>query len=561
MSAPYNRIKDLVPLKEKGFPDLLRQLLSMCTPHGHERHIEKIIRDQPYVNNVIKDKSLGNIIIKVGESRSIFSCHMDIVGNVTSKNAKLGGVDAIHLLTPADTEANKTYKGFVYGAKIYTDAEGKRYYTPSTLGADDKLGVFIMLSMIKEKIPGIYIFHTGEEPGGKGSFFLSTNPVWKDLFKDKDRAIAFDRANYGDVIGWQRGGRCCSTKFGKALAKALNEHMPPRQLFKEDVTGSFTDTANYIKLVPECTNISVGYFHQHGVDECFDWYWLIDHLLPAILKVDYEKLPVERDPSKTYSSNYSGGYYDHGLNGAEKVAWKDVDKDTPFYKTPKWHPDLGWPKGASKEALFKGVEWYVNHGFFGKDKEDFLVSYVENLEIIDLLKDEVIAKKMQIEKLNLKLGITKPSENVADIEVHKRKVFIESMVKALENSTFSSNAMRIISDGYIKGATKFLAINVDKNTFKSFTKENLSKMNRLISMMSYLLSCRDNLPGEVSAIAVTEDDIIDELVMSAFAYIAANHSEPGFREEDLTKSIQHIQTLSDREKELKESQPKRVTVH
>ena len=56
--------------------------------------------------------------------------------------------------------------------------------------------------------------------------------------------------------------------------------------------GSFTDSANYTHLIAECTNVAVGYFDQHTAREKFDLEWLERHLIPALIKVDWDNLPV-----------------------------------------------------------------------------------------------------------------------------------------------------------------------------------------------------------------------------------------------------------------------------
>ncbi len=79
--------------------------------------------------------------------------------------------------------------------------------------------------------------------------------------------------------------------------------------------GSFTDSANYTTLIAECTNVSVGYFSQHTSRERFDLEWLERHLVPALLKVDWAGLPVEREatpsvdrfPSHRSNKTYFGG--------------------------------------------------------------------------------------------------------------------------------------------------------------------------------------------------------------------------------------------------------------
>ncbi|WP_218036652.1 M28 family peptidase [Sphingobium sp. EM0848] len=162
-----------------------------------------------------------------------------------------------------------------------------------SLGADDGAGVWIMLNMIAAGRPGLYLFHRGEERGCLGSQWIQRNNP--ELLKDIGAAIAFDRAGLGDVITHQSYGRTCSDAFAASLASAIND-LDRAFRYAPDNTGVFTDTNEYAGIIPECTNLSVGYYGQHGPRETLD----VDHcekLLAAMLEFDASLLVIERDPS------------------------------------------------------------------------------------------------------------------------------------------------------------------------------------------------------------------------------------------------------------------------
>ncbi len=157
------------------------------------------------------------------------------------------------------------------------------------LGADDGAGVWMLLQMIEEGIPGGYIFHTGEERGGIGA-----NATLKDhaaLLGRYEVALAFDRPRNNEVITHQGGLRCCSDKFADALIKALNLG------YEKSTKGTFTDTKVYRRVIPECVNLGVGYQNQHGPDEFLDYSHLLA-LRDAIFTVQWESLPVDRNPAE-----------------------------------------------------------------------------------------------------------------------------------------------------------------------------------------------------------------------------------------------------------------------
>lgn len=176
----------------------------------------------------------------------------------------------------------------------------------SVLGADDGTGIYIMLQMLTANVKGMFIFFRDEEIGGLGSeFFVKTSMAgYGSRFK---RAVAFDRKGDSEIITHQYGGRCCSDAFALALGKSLKSIDNTLDLRPSNL-GSFTDTANFVDWIPECTNIAVGYMNQHTCDEIQDLEYL-DRLIPALIKVDWERLPVERQVGQ-YEDDYDYGYYD-----------------------------------------------------------------------------------------------------------------------------------------------------------------------------------------------------------------------------------------------------------
>jgi hypothetical protein len=321
-------------------------------------------------------------------------------------------------MTPDTT--NPACVDMLYGAKLYYDKENKIQQLGCTLGADDKVGVFILLKMIEQNIPGLYLFHEGEEKGGIGSGKLALK---KDIFEGYKRAIAFDRANYGDVICFQRGSRCCSVEFGKDLADRLNVNMPPHEKFKGEVHGTFTDTANYTRLIPECTNISVGYFGQHSSNEHLDYLWLKSMLLPAILQTDFESLIIKRDPTVTESiHNHSGighSTYYYGWKKSkinpEDIAWATIKEDATYLELPDWKPEMGYIEEAHPKVLLKCIQNYFKRAAY-KDLEDVGEKYFSILEDLALANEELEELKCKIElakSLNLNPDINTKRELIS----------------------------------------------------------------------------------------------------------------------------------------------------
>lgn len=135
------------------------------------------------------------------------------------------------------------------------------------LGADDAAGCYVLIRMIEAGVPGRYVFFRGEEVGGIGSRFVAE--YRQDVLEGITAAIQFDRRGTNSIITEMACGPTCSEEFALALADALGmDHEP-------DPTGSFTDTAVLIGLVPECTNVSVGYEDEHSARETLDWDYVL----------------------------------------------------------------------------------------------------------------------------------------------------------------------------------------------------------------------------------------------------------------------------------------------
>lgn len=146
--------------------------------------------------------------------------------------------------------------------EYFVNAKGQR----DCLGADNAAGCYVLLQMIESGAPGLYVFFRGEERGGIGSEYVAK--YRPELFQRITSAIQFDRRGAGSVITHMFMGRTCSDAFADSLARALGMG------HKRDDTGSFTDTANLAGLVPECTNVSVGYDNEHGPREVLHWPYL-----------------------------------------------------------------------------------------------------------------------------------------------------------------------------------------------------------------------------------------------------------------------------------------------
>lgn len=211
----------------------------------------------------------GNYILTIGENpRHMFAAHSDTVHAI-------GGFQKIE------------YDGDL----IRLAPESKS----NCLGADCTSGVWLILQMVRANVPGVYAIFAGEEIGCQGSrAYAKAN---RDKMHGIQSVISFDRKAYESIITFQSSGRTCSDEFAKDLAAIIGLDMKP------DPTGSYTDSNEFADFVPECTNVSVGYFSQHTAKESQDWPFL-ESLAGRLISADWDSLKAYRDPSEIEFRSY-----------------------------------------------------------------------------------------------------------------------------------------------------------------------------------------------------------------------------------------------------------------
>lgn len=291
---------------------LLQDMLSFMRPHG-----TKVERNwvEKYIVEALKHDGFApfydkfdNVHLDIKhedgtEAEIMWSSHTDTVHNNQGEQTVIYRPHHQTFALPQDSKSN-------------------------CLGADDTTGVWIMLAMIRAKVPGHYIFHYGEERGGIGSGKLSRYWEKEKLEHGFKYAIAFDRMGYGDVITSQ-GGTTASDEFAKLLATFLPEHYSP-------CSGVFTDTANYAELIAECTNLSVGYYFQHTHHE-------VQHVptalrlvraltKPSVVNGDFHRaLVATRKPGPRYRSYTPTTRYTGPQRGWEGYGFEDYYGDWGSY--------------------------------------------------------------------------------------------------------------------------------------------------------------------------------------------------------------------------------------
>jgi len=196
------------------------------------------------------------------------------------------------------------------------------------LGADDGAGVVLLTTMAEHGVPGYYLWTSEEEHGCIGSnAVLKAEP---ELFKRFQRCICFDRKGTEDIITHQLGTPTCSSEFAKDLADLLCLGHRPSS------AGMYTDSNTFSEVIPECTNVAVGYTHAHTTNETLDLQYL-ERLTVEVLKAadDFDLLKTKRIPDTKPTFKYWGGF-----TPEEREAWGNYRLNT---ETPREElMDLCW---------------------------------------------------------------------------------------------------------------------------------------------------------------------------------------------------------------------------
>ena len=311
----------------------LARALSMMRPHNSEGTrrmtdwLEENAKRIPHVK--IHRDEVGNLHIDariLTTNRTLFTAHVDTVHRKEGPN-----------------KIRKTHTHW------YADG--------APLGADDGAGCAMLMHLLYSGVAAYYLFTQGEECGGIGARHVALDTT---LLSEFDRAIAFDRRGIDSVITHQGWGRTASDSFAQALSDALN--VDERLMYLPDDTGVYTDTAEFIDVIPECTNISVGYQYEHTDKESLD----IVHfqaLAERVVNINWDSLPTDRDPTvrETYAdkwSDYYGGDYGKSwMTGGKATSVNSLSSAAWLLDDDDW--ELEGVRDAIYDAMAGNKQWLI----------------------------------------------------------------------------------------------------------------------------------------------------------------------------------------------------------
>lgn len=270
--------------------------------------------------------------------------HVDARENTSHRTLFVAHVDTVH----KEQGANKIRK-----------TKSKWYADGAPLGADDGAGCAILMELLHADVCAYYVFTQGEEVGGIGAKHLVTADA--ALLGDFDRAIAFDRRGIDSVITHQGWGRCCSDVFASALSDVLSADGV--LMYLGDDTGVYTDTAEFVDIIPECTNISVGYMNEHSAREELDIVHF-EALAHAVTSIKWDELPVSRDPHVPDPDDKWGKY---AYSWKYETNW-DMPKATSVSKKSKGKAkskeDSYWAQFTDEDEYMDDEAMYLEDALY-----------------------------------------------------------------------------------------------------------------------------------------------------------------------------------------------------
>lgn len=229
----------------RKFKDTLMSMCRMTTPNGCEAYVWPFLPSPPYGRAPNSHRAYDS-------GTSLVDAHGNYIVRIPGPGDRIMWTAHTDTADTHPTLVNLKYRS----GMLATDRK-------SILGADDKVGCAIMAMMIRAGCPGTYCFFAGEEVGcvGSGAFADDTQ------FLEYDCCISLDRKGYDSVITHQCGTRTASDEWSAQLAERISNYSSGVINMRPDPTGVFTDSREFKEIIPECTNLSVGYFNQHTYDE------------------------------------------------------------------------------------------------------------------------------------------------------------------------------------------------------------------------------------------------------------------------------------------------------
>lgn len=187
-------------------------------------------------------------------------------------------------------------------------------YEQTSLGADDKNGIWIILKALEKNPDTNFIISYGEEVGLVG--INSMKKILDKKIKQDMIAIVLDRRGFGEVLKEGSGGDYCYT-LAQDLCNYWNSVLGKVECFKEG-SGSVSDT-NILRCYCESVNVGVGYYNPHSEREETNFKEL--STIKDLILLTLDNFVHYSCPVSTYKRSYG---YDRYFNDYGKDAQRDL---------------------------------------------------------------------------------------------------------------------------------------------------------------------------------------------------------------------------------------------
>lgn len=367
----------LMPKEDRA---LLKGLYLLRSYSGYEDPVRNYITqflDQLHISYVNYN---GNIIGFNHPGRPLFSAHMDMVN--TEGYLLSPGEIAVDGLFTVDSKTN---------IRLYRDEEHKRQ---TSLGADDKNGIWAILTLLKNGYDINFAFCHSEEVGGTGSQQIIDNTKLSEFIAGCQYGIVIDRRNEWDIIGY-------NNKYCLALDDRLTAFAKDNGFKFTPANGSCSDADRFSRIL-ECVNLSCGYYEAHtsreytNLNELWNTYLFCKKMLESFqYKSVSEKRMKEFKNISTYNSSYKS--YSSYNNTYPKYSWQKEQEenieDSGQKKTSQKATTPIAGQAHTREDYDISMNEIVAGDYMGRAMEDG-VAYVPDLEayLIPLYTEEAIPK-------------------------------------------------------------------------------------------------------------------------------------------------------------------------
>jgi hypothetical protein len=273
----------------------------------------KISIDVDYLMHVhsVQSKSHDDVVMskflidELGKIEGVY-IESDDYGNIYATKGKTD-------IYPCMVSHTDTVHSIVDKFKVFRDEDVLFAFNSHTgkqagIGGDDKVGVFMTLTMLKLFDNFKAVFFRNEEVGCLGSSNCDMS-----FFNDVSMVLQCDRKGSNDFVDSISSIVLQSSEFKKEVKPILDEH------FYKPTTGGMTDVMALKKdnLPVVCANMSCGYYSPHCDDEvvhipsventlnmCFSIFTKLGHRKWEHEYVPYVyKAPAQATPATTTTSN------------------------------------------------------------------------------------------------------------------------------------------------------------------------------------------------------------------------------------------------------------------